>query len=183
MLLCALGLGVAGCDTGAAPPAQGTGAAQPAAGLVRTHAGDPLPGVVLTDPAGRQLDLSHLEGRPVLVNLWATWCAPCVEEMPQLDRLAAHFADRLAVVAASQDVRGADVVGPFFARTGLRHLDPWLDPSNRLTESLGAEALPLTVLYDAEGREVWRLTGPFDWSSADAFAMVEEGLDTAPPGR
>jgi thiol-disulfide isomerase/thioredoxin len=178
-LLCILGLAVAACDTGGQSEAQESTAT--AAGEVdRSMAGEPLPAVNLSDPRGRVLDMGALRGTPVLLNLWATWCAPCVKEMPQLDELAARYPDRLVVVAASQDVQGAKAVEPFFRRSGLTNLDPWLDSQNRLMEGLGADALPVTILYDVNGQEVWRMTGPFDWASEEAFALVEEGFAELP---
>lgn len=177
-LLLASSLAVAACDRGVPGAAQGSAAqTATAAGEVdRSFAGEPLPAVNLADPQGRVLDMGALRGTPVLLNLWATWCAPCVKEMPQLDALAARYPERLIVVAASQDVQGAKAVAPFFARSSLKNLDPWLDPQNMLMEALGADALPVTILYDVNGQEVWRMTGPFDWASDEAFALVEEGL-------
>jgi len=125
-----------------------------------------------TDPAGKVLDLAAQDG-PVLINLWATWCAPCVVEMPQLDALAGAMEGELRVITISQDVRGADVVTPFFAQKGFARLEPWLDPDAQMSAQFSPEGLlPLTILFDAQGREVLRVTGAYEWDSAEAIAMI-----------
>ena len=125
-----------------------------------------------TDPAGKVLDLAAQDG-PVLINLWATWCAPCVVEMPQLDALAGAMEGELRVITISQDVRGADVVTSFFAQKGFARLEPWLDPDAQMSAQFSPEGLlPLTILFDAQGREVLRVTGAYEWDSAEAIAMI-----------
>lgn len=142
----------------------------------RAFAGTPLPDLAFADPAGRTLDLGAQDG-PVLLNLWATWCAPCVKEMPQLDALAGSLEGEVRVITVSQDLRGAEMVTPFFARTGLKRLEPWLDPETALSAQFTPEgALPLTILFDASGKEVLRVAGGYDWGSAEAAAMIRESL-------
>jgi len=131
-----------------------------------------MPAASLTDPDGKQLNLGALQGKPVLLNLWATWCAPCVKEMPQLDALAEAYGDGLRVVTVSQDMQGADKVVPFFAAGGFKQLEPWLDPQAELGFALGGAVLPTTVFYDSSGAEVWRVSGEFDWSSEEARAAI-----------
>lgn len=171
---------LAGCDRAAEAPAQpvaGADAAKTAAGeVVRRFAGTPLPELELTDAAGRRLDLAAVDG-PVLVNLWATWCAPCVKEMPQLDALAGTLEGEVKVLTVSQDVRGAEVVTPFFAKNGFARLEPWLDPKADLSAQFTPEGvLPLTILFDASGKEVLRVTGGYDWGSPEAAKLVREAL-------
>jgi thiol-disulfide isomerase/thioredoxin len=144
--------------------------------MTRQFAGTPLPALAFADPDGGTLDLAAQDG-PVLLNLWATWCAPCVKEMPQLDALAGELEGEVRVVTVSQDIRGAEVVVPFFAKGGFARLEPWLDPDATLSAQFTPEgALPLTVLFDARGREVLRVAGGYDWDSAEAIAMIREGL-------
>ena len=97
----------------------------------RSFAGQALPAVELTDPAGATLATADLKGTPVLLNLWATWCVPCVTEMPMLDELAGELGDSVRVVTVSQDMNGAEAVGPFFAQRKFAHLPQWLDPEER----------------------------------------------------
>ena len=142
----------------------------------RRFAGELMPAVVLGDPQGRTLNTGALQGQPVLVSLWATWCAPCVKEMPMLDELAADYRGKLRVVTVSQDLLGAKQVVPFFAARKFTLLEPWLDPQGTLGTALGDAALPTSVLYDARGQEVWRVIGGYDWSSDAARAAVDEAL-------
>jgi len=144
----------------------------------RSGAGAALPDFTVTDPDGDMLDLAGLEGAPVLLNLWATWCAPCVVEMPMLDALAEEFDGELRVVTVSQDIRGAEVVEPFFDRREFTRLEPWLDPDSELAVRMSEGGqLPLSVVYNAQGREVLRVAGGYEWDSAEAKAMLREVLD------
>ena len=138
--------------------------------LVRDHKGEAAPTAGFTGPDGKPLTLASFAGKPVLLNLWATWCGPCKAEMPTLDKLAGDEAGKLRVVTVSQDLKGAAEVAPFFAQQHFAHLEPWLDPDNNLGFKLGggSAVLPTTVLYDRDGKEVWRVVGGFDWSSAEA---------------
>ena len=138
--------------------------------------GELMPAVALSDPAGRALNTGALQGQPLLLNLWATWCAPCIAEMPLLDELAADYEGRVRVLTVSQDLQGASRVEPFFAQRSFQRLEPWLDPDTRLGFALGDVALPTTVLYDASGREVWRVIGGYDWGSEEARAAIDQAL-------
>ena len=117
-----------------------------------------------------------MQGTPVLLNLWATWCAPCVKEMPLLDDLASEYDGRLRVVTASQDMQGAEKVAPFFAEKGYARLEPWMDPENELSFAIGGGVMPTTVLYDGAGQEIWRVQGDYDWSSEDARAAIDAAI-------
>jgi len=141
----------------------------------RSFAGELMPAVNVSDPDGNQLNLGALQGQPVLLNLWATWCAPCVVEMPMLDELAALKDGQLRVITVSQDMRGADAVVPFFAARKFTHLEPWLDPANELGFAYGG-TLPTTVLFDADGKEVFRVNGGYHWDSEKALAAIDEAL-------
>lgn len=174
---------LAGCDRAAEAPAQpveATASAEGAAGVpTRAFAGTPLPDLQFNDPAGKVLDLGAADG-PVLLNLWATWCGPCVKEMPQLDALAGALEGEVRVITVSQDMRGAELVTPFFAKNGYKRLEPWLDPETTLSAQFTPEgALPLTILFDASGKEVLRVTGGYDWGAPEAAALVRDALKPA----
>ncbi|KTE36581.1 thiol:disulfide interchange protein [Sphingopyxis sp. HIX] len=141
--------------------------------VIRTEAGKPAPAVSFTGPDDAPVTLAAFRGKPLLVNLWATWCAPCVAEMPTLDRLAAAQKDKLTVVAVAQDLQGAAVVDPWFAKAKLAALQPYIDPDNHLLDVYNS-ALPTSILYDAEGREVWRVIGAIDWQGEEAKALLGE---------
>jgi len=127
-------------------------------------------------PDGTMVQLSDFIGNPVLVNIWATWCAPCIVEMPMLDKLAAREKDRLKVLVVSQDIQGADKVAPFFERGQYQELEPYVDPENGLSFGFGSGLMPTTVLYDAQGKEVWRVIGAMDWDGAKAATLLEDTL-------
>lgn len=149
-------------------------AAEPQAQLDTSHKGEALPPITLTDHAGRKLALPSLTGKPLLVNLWATWCAPCVAELPTLDTLATSRASDLRVLTVSQDMSGTEKVADFLKARGATHLEPWLDPKNDLAFHYQVTTLPTTILYDANGREVWRYVGGHDWSGAAATALIAQ---------
>lgn len=146
--------------------------------LDRSQKGAESPDLTVTDSKGNALELRSLRGKPVLINLWATWCAPCIAELPTLDQLAVDYAVRMEVLAISQDISQTERVAPFLADRGLMHLEPWLDPQADLSFALGGAPLPTTVLYDADGKEVWRFIGGFDWTSEEAAQMIAEALPT-----
>jgi thiol-disulfide isomerase/thioredoxin len=138
--------------------------------------GAAMVGTSFQAPDGSTVQLSDFIGKPVLVNIWATWCAPCIVEMPMLDKLAAREKERLKVLVVSQDLQGAEKVVPFFTRGGFEELEPYVDPENGLSFGFGSGLMPTTVLYDAQGKEVWRVIGAMDWDGAKAAALLEETL-------
>ncbi len=109
------------------------------------------------------------------MNLWATWCAPCIRELPSIEKLAVREANRLHVIAISQDMEGANIVGPWWDKQGFKLLQPYTDAKADFSFNLGGGgALPVTVLYDAQGKEVWRVIGPMDWSGPEAAKLIAE---------
>ena len=177
-----MALALAGCDRQKAAEPQGEAPATanaaapvyPTGRLDRSHAGTSAPNVAFEDPQGRPVNLSVFRGRPLLVNLWATWCGPCIVEMPALDRLAAREGESLQVVAVSQDLDGRQKVTDFFAARGFIRLDPYLDGEMALMGALRLDTLPTTILYDAEGQEVWRMTGMAEWEGERAARLLIE---------
>jgi thiol-disulfide isomerase/thioredoxin len=187
-VLATLALGIAGCDTAKQPgeqanaavdgesptaPANGTDDAERIGTIDRSHKGEAAPAIAFTAPDGKKTNLAAFKGKPVLLNLWATWCAPCVREMPALDRLAQREGAKLQVLTVSQDLEGAAKVTPYFQKAGFKALQPWLDPDVGLSTHYGVN-LPTTVLYDAQGREVWRVAGDMDWDGETAKEWLAE---------
>lgn len=171
---------LAACGKTEPQPDKGSPAAEaqagPVKGVDRSHKGKPAPDVEFHDPDGGQISLADFRGTPVLVNLWASWCAPCVKELPTLDRLSmSHARDgALGVIAVSQDTGPHASVVAFLETHKIRDLGAYQDPKMGLSGALGAEVLPTSVLYDAEGREVWRYVGDLDWTSAEAVKLLAE---------
>lgn len=181
-------LALAACDSGAEDAAQESAASDAASEaptppqlpgqVVRAFAGTELPDLTFADPEGTTIKLAEI-GQPVLVNLWATWCAPCVVEMPALDNLAGEMEGKLKVLTVSQDAR-PELVPAFFAERDFQHLEQWLDPQNELALAFtDGGLLPVTILFDAEGREILRVAGGYEWDSEEAIALVTEALQEA----
>ena len=188
----ALGLALAGCDRqkasapqGEAPVAanaSGNGTAAAAPGeeayptgrLDRSHQGEHAPDAAFEDGEGRPVRLSSFRGRPVLVNLWATWCGPCVVEMPSLDALAARQGEAMPIVTISNDTDGRQKVTDFFAAHHFARLQPYLDGRMQIMTALHIDTLPTTILYNSQGVEVWRMTGMSDWQGERAARLLLE---------
>lgn len=126
------------------------------------------------DGDGRDLTLADFRGRVVLLNIWATWCAPCREEMPTLDALQARLGgDDFHVLPLSIDRAGLGPVRRFYEEIGIRHLDMYLAEDIRAMATFAVAGLPTTILIDRRGRELGRLAGPAEWDSADNVALFE----------
>lgn len=140
----------------------------------------PAPALAFTTRDGAPKTLADFHGRLVLVNFWATWCGPCVEEMPALDRLQVRLGSRLIVLAISEDRRGDDAVDRFLARLKLADLAVYLDAKNSALQTFGLIGLPTSILIDRDGRMVWRVEGAVDWTGADAMAKLAPYLAPEP---
>jgi thiol-disulfide isomerase/thioredoxin len=137
----------------------------------------PAPELTFLDAHGNQLSLADFRGKVVILNLWATWCAPCRREMPSLDRLqAAHGGDGLLVLPLSLDRGEMDKIETFYEEVGLPNLGMYHDPKAAADRAFGAYGLPTTIVIDREGREIGRLLGPAEWDSDEALALVQAVL-------
>jgi len=166
---------VAGCDRQKADQPQAA-EAEAGKGLDRSHKGEPAPAVKFKNPDGGEFDLSKFRGTPVLVNLWASWCAPCIKELPTLQQLEAAQADKgkLGIIAVSQDMAPKGSVDAFLKERDIGRFAAYHDADMGLSSALGVQILPTTVLYDAKGKEVWRYVGDLDWTGAEAKALLAE---------
>jgi thiol-disulfide isomerase/thioredoxin len=155
------------------------------------EAARPLPDIRFADGAGRPRALTDFRGRVVLLNLWATWCAPCRREMPTLDRLqAALGGPDFEVVALSIDRAGIDAVRKFYGDVGVEHLGLYIDGTGKAASALGAVGVPTTLLIDRDGREIGRLAGTAEWDAPEMMAFIRRhlakqngSLAPAPSGR
>jgi thiol-disulfide isomerase/thioredoxin len=137
----------------------------------------PAPQARFVDRDGVARTLADFRGKVVLVNFWATWCSPCVREMPSLLRLQNQLGgDKFTVLALSQDRGGWSVMAPFVTRLGLERLPTYHDPRGDLAAMLGVRGLPTTALFDAQGRELGRLVGVAEWDSPEAVRLVRHYL-------
>jgi thiol-disulfide isomerase/thioredoxin len=170
-------LALSACDAGdkgkpAASQASAAADTAPLNSIDRSHAGEMAPALPFEERGGKPASLADFRGRPVLVNLWATWCAPCLAEMPALDFLAVRNKGKLVVLPISQDLEGWKAVEGFFKAHKFLALEPVLDQPGTFADTLKARGLPMSIFYDAQGREVWRVAGTLDWGSPEVAAAL-----------
>lgn len=140
-----------------------------------------LPELAFEDKDGRPLTLADFKGQAILLNIWATWCAPCREEMPTLDSLQAQLGgEHFEVVALSVDHAGIRVVEKFYQETDVQHLRKYIDTSTLATSALGIEGVPTTLLIDHDGREIGRLVGAAEWDSPAMVDLMTRAIDGVP---
>lgn len=176
LMVLVLALGLGACDKEKSQPPQAD--ANATIGKVDiSHVGKEAPAIPFEGPNGGPATLAAFRGKPLIVNLWATWCAPCVHEMPTLDALAEREKDRLQLIVVSMDMGGRRDVDPFFAKAKFKALQPYVDKQNVLLEALRTETLPTTIFYDAKGREQWRVTGAMDWTSERARTLIDGAIN------
>jgi thiol-disulfide isomerase/thioredoxin len=134
----------------------------------------PAPEAGFEDGQGHQMDLSAFRGKVALVNLWATWCAPCVKELPALLRLKqAHDGADFVVVTISEDRQGAKAVDPFLEKNGWTGLTHYVDQPGAVARALGVRGLPTTLLLGPDGKELGRMEGGAEWDDADAVRLID----------
>ena len=144
---------------------------------IQTGEPKPLPSLAFQAMDGQETTLEAFKGKVVVLNLWATWCAPCREEMPSLDRLQAQFADRdVIVLALSVDRAGPERVQQFLDEIGVKQVHVYRDPKAAATRAVKVPGLPATILVDRQGREAGRVLGIAAWDGPAAVAAVEHLL-------
>ena len=133
----------------------------------------PTPEFRFQDRNLKSLGLGDFRGRLVLVNFWATWCGPCIHEMPTLVRLRQKLDGKdFQIVALSEDRKGWAVITPFITKNNLAALPAYHDPGGKAARALGIKGLPTTILFDRSGRELGRLAGVAEWDSAEVVALM-----------
>ncbi len=132
-----------------------------------------LPPIQFTASDGTTHALGEYLGRGVVLNFWATWCVPCVAELPSLDRLAAELDDSIAILALSSDRGGAPVVEKFYDQHGIKSLGVWLDPRGDATQALKLRGIPTTLILDRQGLELGRIEGAVDWAAPGSVAAIK----------
>lgn len=135
----------------------------------------PPPATAFIGPQGNRRTLADYAGKGLVVNLWATWCAPCVAEMPALQAFAKDVArDNILVLPLSSDIGGAEAVGKFYAAHGITDLPVMLDPKGVTARAWGARGLPTTLIIDRQGREQGRLEGAVNWTEPATLAAIRK---------
>ena len=136
-----------------------------------------LPALSFVDGAGASHDNAVFKGKVTLLNLWATWCAPCRKEMPELAQLQKDLGGAdFQVVELSEDLKGYGASWDFLKQVGATNLTLYADQKGTALDALRAPGLPVTLLLDKDGREIGRLLGPAPWSSDEAKALIKTAL-------
>lgn len=136
-----------------------------------------IPDLRFVDGAGRAQTLADFRGKVVLLNVWATWCEPCREEMPTLDRLQARLGgDRFQVVALSVDQQGAAIARKFYEQFAIKALALYIDPTAKAAFVLDAPGLPVSLLVDRQGREIGRHLGALKWDAPEVVERLQRAM-------
>jgi thiol-disulfide isomerase/thioredoxin len=136
----------------------------------------PAPAVSFADLTGNTVSLSEFTGRMVLVNLWATWCEPCLREMPSLERMQSRLGDQITVLAVSEDRGGSKTVEPFIDKLGLKSIKTYLDPKSAAERAFKVQGLPTSFLIDRKGRILGRVEGAAEWDSPELLEVLKSFL-------
>ena len=164
-------------STAEAPPPSAT------AGFVFYAQPSVLPEIRFMDGEGRNLSLADFRGKPIILNIWATWCGPCRSEMPKLERLQLTVGrSNLLVLPLSIDRQDVSVVKQFYGELGLNALSIYVDSSGRAARDLNTVGIPTTLLIDRDGREIGREVGATEWDSPEVVALVRQHLGLPPGG-
>ena len=162
----------------------GTAVEDGAVGVKRPRLGEfipnsppiPAPTISAVDLAGNTVSLSDFAGRLVLINFWATWCEPCLREMPSLERMQSRLGDKITVVAISEDRGGSKTVEPFINKLGLKSFKTYLDPKSDAGRAFKVAGLPTSFLIDRDGRVLGRVEGAAEWDSPKLLEVLKSFL-------
>jgi len=138
----------------------------------------PVPDIRFLDADGKEKTLKDFKGQVVLVNFWATWCAPCIRELPSLDRLQAEMGGKdFTVLAVSVDRGGAETAAPFLEKHGWKNLAVNVDRQMALSRALGVRGMPTTFLVSRSGAVMGLFVGPAEWDSEEAKELIRYYVD------
>ena len=164
-----------GAGNAAVPPISGT-----VQNFTPTIPGRPASIEPFFDVDGQAVTLQQFGGKVILLNLWATWCAPCLKELPSLDRLQAQLgSDRFQVIAVSVDRRGVEAVRPYFERLKISHLAIYVESKDRFAQALGLQILPSTIIIGPHGLMAGKMIGAAEWDAPEALALIRHYIDQA----
>ncbi|MCG9966402.1 MAG: TlpA disulfide reductase family protein [Shewanella sp.] len=138
----------------------------------------PIEPVAFSDVNGKPIDFSQYKGRVVMVNMWATWCPPCVRELPAIERLATKFkAEEFALLPISIDADGKQQVQPFLTSLGMANFNSYYDPTQKLGQVFPLDTIPATFILDQNGQLIAFVRSFVDWDDAKAVALIQAFID------
>lgn len=140
----------------------------------------PAPELSFTDLDGKTASLADFKDKLLVLNLWATWCGPCLEEMPALEQLQVNLPDKLVVIAVSEDRGGAKVVKPFLDKLGLKKVKIYLDPKSDVGHAFDARGLPTSIVIGPDGKVLGKVEGAADWDSVEMYGVLKPLLPKEP---
>lgn len=123
---------------------------------------------------GEEINLAHFKGKTIILNFWATWCGPCIEEMPALDKLQSQLNDNYVIIAISEDFKGLEKVEQFYNDEKIVHLGKYTDKKNHLMNAFKVIALPTTIIINKDMKEIGRISGYVDWSVPNAREFINQ---------
>lgn len=141
---------------------------------------EPFAAIEIVDAGGKPRPIAGWQGRVVLLNLWATWCAPCLKELPALDKLKAELGGADFDVVALNIDKAPEKPRKFLADNGIKALEFLRDPTTKAFVAVKSQGMPTTLLLDRQGREIGRLVGPAEWDSAEAKALMKAAIANKP---
>ncbi|MBV9826207.1 MAG: TlpA family protein disulfide reductase [Alphaproteobacteria bacterium] len=140
--------------------------------FIPANPAQPAPDVTFTNMNGAPLHFTDFKGKPVVVNLWATWCQPCLREMPSLERLQSKLEGKLTVAAISEDRGGAKIVEPFLGENHIQTVKVFLDPKSEVGHAFKTRGLPTSIVIDAKGNVVGEIEGPTEWDGPKMMSVL-----------
>jgi thiol-disulfide isomerase/thioredoxin len=177
------GLALSGIRGNSAQAQISTGDLPDAAGLLEQIMPAPAPDLKFTSAAGKPLTLASYRGSGLVVNIWATWCGPCVAELPTFAAISHSLAkSKILVLPISVDLSGTRVVQPFYTSHNITDLPILLDPDGSAVDALNAEGIPITIIINPQGQLVARLEGSANWNSAASLALIKQLAGPKPNG-
>ena len=140
----------------------------------------PAPELLFTDLDGKTATLADFKGKLLVLNLWATWCHPCLEEMPALEQLQVNVPDKLVVAAVSEDRSGKKIVEPFLDKLGLKKVKIYLDPKSDIGHAFDVRGLPTSIVIGPDGKVLGKVEGAAEWDSVEMYGVLKPLLPKDP---
>jgi thiol-disulfide isomerase/thioredoxin len=169
------GLALSGIRSNSAQAQISTDELPDAAGLLEQIMPTRAPNLKFTNAAGKPLTLANYRGSGLVVNIWATWCGPCVAELPTFAAISHNLSkSKILVLPISVDLNGSSAVQPFYTSHNITNLPVLLDPDGSAVDTLNAQGIPITIIINPQGQLVAQLEGSANWNSPPTLALIKQ---------